>query len=350
MIRKPGPAVRILLLLFSVSILGGGCGGPDETPVVKEAFLMDTLVTIQVYGGDAEALSGACREAVRAMETAEAALTRYGDPAQSYVMQINEAAGREPVSLPPGWLHPIRAARDFSAASGGAFDLTIGGLVDAWIQSEQEGTLPSPDALERALETVDYRQVRLHGNTVYLEEENARLDLGGAAKGYIAGIGRDVLVEQGVQRGILNAGGDVVVIGERPDGRPWRIGIANPDSPNEVFAYVEVRDLSVVTSGHYQRTYRIGEGHYSHILSPFTGWPAQTVKSATVVAPDPLLADMLSTAIVVLGIPDGLELVQTVPGAHAVAVSNDNTVYRTPGDLVFVLVDRENFHEANRPG
>ena len=158
------------------------------------------------------------------------------------------------------------------------------------------------------------------------------LDLGGVAKGYAVDEAVRVLKEGGIRSGIVNAGGDLRSFGLKPGGKRWKIGVQHPENPQEMSGVLEVGEISVATSGDYQRYFEVDDIRYHHILDPATGYPARSgLKGTTVFAPDCATADALATAAFVLGPVKGIELLQKWEGAEGVLITEDGTILTTSG-------------------
>lgn len=306
----------------------------DEPPAgeaseyVESQFLMDTYVSIRAVGpGSREAVGAAFDE----MRRIEALTSRF--VATSDVSRINQAAGGDPVQVSDETFTVLEKAQECSELSGGAFDATIGPVVDAWGFGTDNPHVPDPPVLARALSFVNWRALELNpdGKTVRLVSPAMSIDLGGIAKGYAADRAAAVLRGRGIRHALIDAGGDIVAVGARPDGKPWRIGIRDPrgESPADTIGpVIDVEDGAVVTSGDYERFFVANGERYHHIFDPATGRPAKLARSATVIAKDSCDADMLSTAVFVLGPADGVRLVERLDGISAMVVGAD-------GDLSF---------------
>jgi thiamine biosynthesis lipoprotein len=203
---------------------------------------------------------------------------------QSDVSRINVAGG-EAVEVDPRTADLIGQALTYCSASDGLFDITIGAVSKLW--DFHEGVVPAPEEIEAALPHVGYQNVQVSGTTVTLADPEARLDLGGIAKGYVSDVLLDELATEGVQSAYVNLGGNVKVLGAKPDGSAWRIGVRDPNDPDEgsPIARVSLEGGSVVTSGLYERQFERDGRRYWHILDPRTGYPVETdIISATIVS------------------------------------------------------------------
>jgi thiamine biosynthesis lipoprotein len=255
----------------------------------------------------------------------------------SDVWKINHAGG-EPVQVSAHTLRILQTAASVSAASQGAFNIAIGQAVSLWRFKDQQPRLPDPQALADAVARADYRKIELDGDSVRVPAD-MQIDLGGIAKGYIADCIADELRDRGVTSALLNFGGNVVTIGGKPDGSAWQVGLQTPAGKRgaDFWAAVPSRDSTVVTSGVYERGFDIDGVRYHHILDPRTGWPIQNgLLTVTACTKSSLLADVLTTAIFVLGAEAGMQLAHQF-GVQAVLLFKDGQVTFTSGlDIVFV--------------
>lgn len=302
------------------------CRREPPLPVTKRCVLMGTEVTVTAWDGarSSEEIGNAIDAAFARMKTLENVLSRHDET--SDLSRLNRRAGEGPVEVDAGLLAVLRRARDAFDTSGGAFDPTVGPLVDLWIAAAKNDRVPSMEAVRTARERTGFDRVRIDekAGTVSLPEGFA-LDLGGIAKGYIVDAGASVLREAGIRNGLLEAGGDLYAFGARPGGGAWRVGVQDPAAGESVsarlIARLAVSDRGVTTSGHYRRFSVIEGKRFSHILDPRTGFPVeQAVLSVTVIAPDAAEADGLSTAVAVLGRDDGLARIDSLPGVEALVV------------------------------
>lgn len=245
----------IILALLSFS----GCAKKETSDI----FAMDTIITLSVYGKNA-------KEAISDMENEIKRLDEKFSPSKVF----SEDEETE---------YLINTADAISNITDGAFDIRLRSLSEIWGFYDKEYKIPKDEEIKTALEKKAY-------------------DFGGIAKGYAGDRLAKICEENGIDSGILSLGGNVVAIGENPNGKVWKVGIANPKEPSEYIGYVEVIDKAVVTSGDYQRYFEQNGKKYHHILNPKTGYPAQNgLSSVTIISDSSILADCLSTAFFVSG-------------------------------------------------
>lgn len=291
----------------------------------QSIILMDTVVDVKVDGRNSEKLVA---EVFATMEDLEGMLSRFID--DSEIAQINERAGQW-VKVSPITLEVIELGLKMGDLTSGVFDITIGAVLDLWGFGSGQYYIPSEEELAEVLATVDYTQVEVDQAQGQVRiPVGTVLDLGGIAKGYIIDAGTDILRKANVQRSIINAGGDISVIGRRPDNTPWRVGVQNPQKPTEIRWILPLDDQSVVTSGDYQRFFVYEDERFHHIIDPQTGHPARGINSVTVVGASSAVCDAYSTAVFVLGWEEGRHLVEKLSGVEAIIISGSDT-WISPG-------------------
>lgn len=328
-----GALSLILLLILS------GCRPSDDDPTTETQLLLGTTISVTVYEPASEAVAEVF---ARIREIEEKMSTSEDDYDTTELLQVNRMADEAPVAVSEDTFFVIEAAKDYSELSFGAFDLSIWPLVRLWGFGTADAAVPPEDRIEETRALVDHRKVNLDPETrsVSLEEEGMGIDVGGIAKGYAADEARRILKEHGVERALLDFGGNILTVGEKPDGNPWRIGIQNPDSRRGQFlGIVETGPGAVVTSGDYERFFEVDGVRYHHIIDPATGYPTRNgLRSVTILAEDSIDADALSTAAFVLGVEEGTKLIETLPTVEAAFVTDD-TVYLTSGMTIDVIDD-----------
>ncbi|MDD4900202.1 MAG: FAD:protein FMN transferase, partial [Candidatus Omnitrophica bacterium] len=215
----------------------------------------------------------------------------------------------------------LKKSREFFRLSAGAFDVTTAPLVDLWGFTNRKFYLPSEQEIQQALKLVGSDKIILRNddNVVKFSLPDLKIDLGAIAKGYALDCAANKLKERGIENCLINAGGQVLCVGTNY-GKPWRVAVKDPGS-NKVIRILQLKNQSVSTSGDSEQYFIQGNKRYGHIFNPKTGYPVSSkLSSVTVVAPDGLTADALSTSVIVLGKQKGLELVNKFPGAKVYIV------------------------------
>ncbi len=297
----------------------------------KTELLLDTVFEIAVYTEDSADGNRLLREAFNEVRELEKIMSRF--VRNSDIDKINQEAGSEDVQVDPRTLYVMEQSLHFSEISEGHFDVTIAPLLSLWGFGTGEERVPAEEEISEVMPLIDYRKIVLNTeeNTVFLPEENMAVDVGGLAKGYIVDQIVEYLLEQGVEKAFVNAGGDIRVIGDRPDENPWRIAIRHPRQRDQHLAVVPVSNLAIVTSGDYERFITVDGERYHHILDPYTGMPAEKVMSVTIIPPDCMTADALSTAVFIIGPGRGIDLLESLPDIEGVIIATAEELHVTSG-------------------
>lgn len=247
------------------------------------------------------------------------------DPA-SQTSEINRMAGVRPVRVDAELSNLILRSKKISDLTGGAFDISYASMDQLWKFDGSMKDLPSKEALLPAIALIDYRKIIIDSKeqTVFLPEKGMKIGFGAIGKGYAANQARKVMETEGISNGVVNAGGDLIAWGKQADGQDWQIGIVDPNSEDKLYAWLNINDLAVVTSGDYERFVVIDSIRYAHIIDPRTGYPVKGVKSVTVVSPDAEISDALATAVFVLGPEKGITLINKLNGIECLMVTDDN--------------------------
>lgn len=316
--------ILILLLVTAGIIVSVVLTGRKGKSLNKDGYYFDTYVNLTVYSSkDSKYLD----ECLKMCEKYDALFSPTIEGSDVY--NINHAAG-ESVKVDPETYYLLQRAIEFCEETDGAVDITIAPLMDTWGLSHESGILseagitgnkskPSDIKVHDALKNVDYRNVILEDDyTVRLNNPETRIDLGFIAKGYIADKLKEYLVSKDVKSAIISLGGNVVVIGTKPDGSDYNIGIKDPDNSGEIIESLKANNSSVVTSGTYERYVEYDGIKYHHILDTATGYPVDNgIKSVTVLSDSSLEGDALSTVCLILG-EEGSKDILTKYNAKAV--------------------------------
>lgn len=299
--------------------------------VTYTKMLMGTVLQITLTGGDAKRFDIAAEKAFDEIKRLEALFSSYMP--DSDVSRISASAGDGPVIVSPEVITVLKSAVKAAELSNGAFDPTVGALGGVWGYSGERRYVPSKEEVGRVLSLVDYRGIIIDGSTMKagLRKKGMVINLGGIAKGYIVSRAVEVLQREGVERGIIHAGGDMVVFQKKGAGqKAFKIGIQHPRE-KRLLGEVDLYNGAVSTSGDYER-YFVKDGvRYHHILDPSTGFPADGCRSVTIITEDPTMADALSTAIFVLGPEKGMALIQGLDGVEGVIVDSNGKVTTSKG-------------------
>lgn len=278
---------------------------------------------------DDEAWANTCIDkGIEEVRRIEKLFTTYDDGSQTNL--INTNAGVKPVQVHPEVLALIERSIKLSALTQGAFDISYGSLDKRlWNFDKSMTSLPDRAVARKMVRLINYRNILLdkRKGTVFLKEKGMRIGFGGIGKGYAADRAREVMKREGVTSGIVNAAGDLTVWGTQPDGKPWTIGIADPDRKHLPFASVQLTNSSVATSGNYEKYVVIDGVKYSHTIDPKTGYPVHGIKSVTIICLSAEIADAMATPVIVMGIHAGLGLINQMKNIACIIVDESDTIY-----------------------
>ena len=294
----------------------------------KSLKLMGNIFTITVVSEDAIFAEENIQLAIQEIQRIEALFTTYNNESQTNL--INSNAGIEPVKVDEEVFNLIQRSLHISKITQGAFDISYGSIdKNLWNFDKTMTSLPSSETAKKMVHLINYNNIILDSQkqTIYLKEKGMRIGFGGIGKGYAAEMAKRILVKNQVKSGIINASGDLTAWGFQPNGKPWTIGIANPDMPNDAFSYLEISDKAIATSGNYEKFITIDGKKYSHTIDPKTGLPITGIKSVTVISNNAEFADAMATPIAVMGIEKGLFLVNQLPNLHCIVIDENNKIY-----------------------
>ena len=248
----------------------------------------------------------------------------------SRISDINRRAADEPVVAGDELFTLIRRSLDISVLTLGAFDITYDSVGQHYDFHKHQR--PSDATVAEERQFIDYHLVQLDqaAGTVRFLRKGVRINLGGIAKGYVVERGVDILRAQGVEHAIVTAGGDSRLLGDRR-GQPWLVGIRDPRKEGKVAISLPLQDEAISTSGDYERFFEENGVRYHHIIQPKTGMPATGVHSATVIGPDAVLTDALSTSVFVMGVDKGLRLIATLPDYESIVIDADGKIFYSDG-------------------
>jgi len=264
---------------------------------------------IQLYSSSPEAAHEASQVAINSIRRIEALWSRY--TTDSIISRINLRAGGEPVSVDQETMGVLNYAAQCYQVSNGLFDITSGVSKRVW-SFKGEPTLPKQPLIDQILELIDWSRVEWKPPFIRLPKPGMEIDLGGLGKEYAVDQAAKALLDGQVTSGFVNLAGDVFVLGPRPDGAPWMIGIVHPREPNQVAASVPIMQGALATSGDYERYWIINGKRYCHIINPKTGWPVDSYQSASVYAPSCLLAGTAATMTMLESDEAGIDLLESL--------------------------------------
>ena len=329
---------RFLPLLLAVLLLGGCTPKEPQESRYQATFLelFDTVTTVVGYAPSEEAFQETAQDIHDALESYHQLFDIYNTyPGVVNLKTLNETAATAPVKVDEKILELLTFCREVYDATSGKVNIAMGSVLQLWHEAREAGIadpanakLPEEAALEEAARHTDLSQLILdeEAGTVFYADPEMRLDVGAIAKGYAL----EQVCKTAPEGLLISVGGNVRATGAKPDGGSWVVGIQNPTGEEGYLHTVEVEDISVVTSGDYQRYYTVDGVSYHHIIDPETLYPGRLWRAVTVLCPDSGLADGLSTALFLLPQAEGQALLDKF-GCEALWVDSDNHLYYSPG-------------------
>lgn len=311
----------VISLLFLV-----GCSEKVEVKQSRTEFLMNTVANISIYDSKDEEIMGRAYDRLFQVEN-----TMSKTISKSEISEINRNAGIKGTKVSEATYDIIEKSLEYAKITEGSFDPTIGPLVNLWQivdGEENRNWIPSENDIEEAKGHVDYEKLRLENGLVFLEDKDMELDLGGIAKGYGADEARRVLLEAGVKSALVDLGGNIYAVGEKTNKEAWSVGIKDPDgSGTDYLGIIKVKDKSIVTSGGYERFFKIGDKVYHHIIDPRTGYPSKSnIKSVSIISDSSTEGDALATSLYIMGLEKSKELIKNFD-LGVIIVTEDKEVY-----------------------
>lgn len=316
-------AILAVVLLLSCA----ACGSQENT--VSEAsaglFAMDTYLNLTAYGQNAEAALEQAQNRIQELESLWSVTDEHSE-----IYAANHSGGTA-VAVSGDTANLVRYALDMARQTNGALEPTLYPVLTAWGFTTDSFQIPAREELDRLLEEVDYTRISLE-DTALTVPDGMQLDLGAVGKGYAADEAAAVLREDGVESALLDFGGNILTVGAKPDGSPWRVGVRDPDGEGNL-GVLELTDQGVSVSGGYEK-YFIGEdgARYWHILDPATGAPARSgLVQTAVVGDESKRCDALSTALFVMGLDRAVRYWREHRDFEMILLAEDRTVYVTEG-------------------
>ena len=297
-------------LIFTLFFLLYCSNNNQIQPFERTKVLMDTFVQISIYDQDRsqDELSQIVALAFQRIEEIEHITNNYDD--SSFISMVNREAAKQAIALDTIMYDLIIESDRVNKLSGGAFDITIESVKQLWNFSDDNPRIPGDSLLIRQLQWVGNNHIMLEGKRLRFDSPEVKIDMGAIAKGYAIDQAIQVLEENGITDAMVNGGGDLRTICSDLTKGKRRVWIKNPRHADVLYGYFQLDEGSVATSGDYERYFIYESIRYHHILDPKTGYPARGCVSVTIQAPNATEADGLATAVFVLGLDLGLELIE----------------------------------------
>lgn len=299
-----------------------------ENKIVKRYYALGTIIQFIIF---TENYRGALDKALDKIYDIENKMSVFKN--FSEVSLINQNAGKKPVKVSEDTYFVIETAYEFSKMTNGAVDITVKPLVDLWKSYSAQSVYPSEKDILNTLEYVNYKHIGFYeNNSIMLKKNNMSIDLGAIAKGYAADQIKKILISNGIEKAIIDLGGNVIFLGNKDENNKWKVGIQNPlQYRGTSIMGIYVDDTSVVTSGGYERYFEFENKYLPHIINPKTGKPVENdILSVTVISPSSIDADALSTALFVMDIEKTKEVISNWKYFDVVIIDKHKNIFITP--------------------
>lgn len=311
--------IRILILLcLPVSICSHAKWHADN------ATIMGTNIHVEVWAEQTGLGTKAIRTVFNEMQRINQLMSPYIE--SSELSKINRLAAKNPVAISKEMFDLLQLSVGLSAETNGAFDITFASV--GFLYHYQKKYKPTQQDIDKNLAAINYKHIQLDAtnSSVYFAHPNVKIDLGGIAKGHVVDTSIELLKDLGIQHALVTAGGDTKMLGDRR-GRPWHVGIRDPRDKKRQAVTLPLANTAISTSGDYERYFEQDGVRYHHILSPKTGKSTYQVQSVSIIGQRSTLNDGLSTSVFVLGVKDGIDLINRTPGYDAIIMDNQRKMH-----------------------
>jgi thiamine biosynthesis lipoprotein len=312
-------------LLFAAMLLPGLAHAEWMT---RNENIMGTRCAVELWSEDKARGEAAISSVFDDMKRIDRLMSTWKEDTE--ISKVNREGSKHPVKISKELFGLLQVSVDYSELTHGAFDITYASV--GYLYDFKKGVHPDQKAIDKALPGINWRHMVLDAKktTVFFTRPGMRIDLGGIAKGYSVDRGIEILQKQGITRAMVNAGGDTRIIGDR-FGKPWVVGVRDPDHEGKVFLRLPLTDTAFSTSGDYERYFDEDGKRFHHIIDPKTGDSARKVRSVTIISATATRTDALTKSVFIMGAEEGIAFINTLADVDAVAVSPDGKVSYSRG-------------------
>ena len=294
----------------------------------QSAAIMGTNIRAEVYHPDPKLRQQALAQVMLEMEQVNASMSPYIE--SSELSLLNREAARKPIKVSDAMFKLLTLSKHISKLSDGAFDITFASV--GFLYNYRENQKPDDAAIDALIEAVNYDHLILNeaDQSVYFDHPDLKIDLGGIAKGFAVDNAIEALQVMGIEHALVTAGGDTRLLGDRL-GKPWIVGIRDPRSKDKQAVLIPLENEAMSTSGDYERYFEQDGQRFHHILSPSTGKSSYEVQSVSIIGPESVYNDALSTAVFVMGVDKGIGLINALPDFEAIVMDNQRLMHYSEG-------------------
>jgi len=320
--------VLSIVLFLTGFFIARNCGNELKT-IKRTQILLGTVVEIQVCDEDKKKAEDAITKAFAEVKRIDDLFTTYNKA--SVIWKINNSA-ETLIKVDPEIYSLIFLCDSITRLSNGSFDVSLDNITKAWGFDSDNPHLPTKEAIDFALLKSGWKNITLLDNNKIIKKENVGLNFGAIAKGYAVDKAIDILKKLGITETLVNAGGEISVIGN-----DWIVGIQHPREINSIIKKIKADGFTIATSGDYEQYFEVGEIRYHHILDPKTGYPSTGLQSVTIINKSNAFADALATAVFVMGKENGMNLVERLNDTEAMIIDDEGKIFYSSGFKKFLI-------------
>ncbi len=296
----------------------------DEIKTIKRTqILLGTVVEIQVRDADDKKAEDAISKAFAEMKRIEDLFTTFDN--KSPVSRINNSADTI-INVESEIYNLIVLCDSITKLSNGCFDVSLNNIIRIWGFDSDNRQIPEASVIDSALKLSGWKDVKLFGENKIFKQRKVELNFGAIAKGYAVDKAINILRKSGIKQALVNAGGEVSVIGNN-----WIVGIQHPDEINSIIKRIKLNGYTVATSGDYEQYFEVGGVRYHHILDPETGYPSKGLQSVTIINKSNAFADALATAVFVMGEEKGMKLIESLDDTEVMIIDERGRISYSTG-------------------
>lgn len=324
----------ILSLLLTIAVFLFSFTGCSQLPKRFEDTRekMGTFVNIIIYSND-EDYSDIIESSFQKIDELNKVASNYDSESSVSVLNRDGIIKNAPEEL----IEIINISKEYNIKTESTFDITVNPILELWSEGLwEESEEVQKQKINEALKLLGSDQIHIEGSTIILGKKGMSLTLGGVAKGYIVDEVIELIKSKGIKSALVNAGGDIRILGSKPDGSSWNISLENPDNTSEQIVEFSLSDKSIATSGNYYR-YFDPEKEVHHIIDPRTGFSSNECISVTIISENATIADILATSVFVLGPEDGLRIIEGIENTEAFIIDNERNFHKSSGIEKFIV-------------
>ena len=300
-----------------------------QNSVSKDTLLMGSYFSVTAVHENEEIAKTSIKNCFEEVIRIEKLISSWNPASQT--SKINAQAGLKPVQVDFELFSLIERSVFLSSLTEGAFDISFASIAKVWDFKKKYEVLPDSAKVKNSVGLINYQWISLNkaDTSVFLQKKGMKIGFGAVGKGYAADRCKEILKSNNIHSGVINAGGDLTVFGEKPNGDLWNVGITDPRNQKKFITSVALKDQGIVTSGNYERFIEIKGKKYGHIVDPKSGWPVQGLTSVTVIAQTSEFADALATTVFVMGKNKGLRFINKLNGVECILVDEKHRIFKS---------------------